>query len=137
MTPEDHQMMLIIDDDKFLLDMYALKFREAKFDVVTAMTVEEALAQLQDKEKRPSTVLLDMIMPGVDGFEFLEQIAQLLHDTASCIIILSNQGDETTIETAKRLGAAGYILKANTIPSEVVKEVKRIVSLPASSWKKQ
>ena len=120
------QTMLIIDDDKFLLDMYALKFKEAKFSVATAMSVEEALTQLQDSTKRPRAILLDMIMPGVDGFEFLEQLTKLLKGTGTRIIILSNQGDEAGIETAKRLGAAGYILKANTIPSEVVKEVKRI-----------
>ena len=121
------QTMLIIDDDKFLLDMYALKFKEAKFSVATAMNVEEAFTQLQESTKRPHTILLDMIMPGVDGFEFLEQLTKLLNGTDTRIIILSNQGDEAGIQTAKRLGAAGYILKANTIPSEVVKEVKRIV----------
>jgi DNA-binding response OmpR family regulator len=125
-TPHKEKSILLIDDDKLLLDMYALKFKEATYSVTIAASVEDALSALEDETKWPSVILLDMIMPGVNGLEFFEKLQALVGNETS-IIILSNQGDEVGIETAKRLGAAGYIVKANTIPSEVVKEVGGII----------
>jgi len=64
--------ILIIDDDFFLLDMYILKFQEAGFDIETAKNGAEALEKLKSKNLNPDVILLDILMPSMDGFEFLK-----------------------------------------------------------------
>ena len=121
------QKILIVDDDTFLLDMYAIKFGEAGYEVTTATSVEAALTLLREG-KLFEVVLLDMIMPQQTGLDLLRIINEekLSHDPVR--IVLSNQGEHADIEAAEALGSHGYIVKANMIPSEVVAKVKEIVS---------
>ncbi len=119
--------ILIVDDDKFLLNMYSIKFQKEHFEVVTAGDGAEALKKLQEGVV-PDAIVLDIVMPVMDGLEFLEKMrgANLAKD--STILILSNQGQSSDIEKAKTLGIDGYIVKATTIPSEVVAEVLRMLA---------
>ena len=118
--------ILIIDDDSFLLDMYALRFTQAGFDVSTAMSADETLTKLHG-EYTPDILLLDVVMPTVDGFELLEKINTegLIPKTVK--IYLSNLGQEQDIARGTSLGASGYIVKANSTPSEVVAKVLEII----------
>jgi len=118
--------ILIVDDDKFLLGMYAVKFQKEGFEVVTASDGGEALAKLKDGLK-PDVLILDIVMPVMDGLELLEKIRSNHLSEQSIIIILSNQGQSSDIEKAKKLGVDGYIVKATTIPSEVLAEVNKIL----------
>lgn len=118
--------LYLVDDDRFLLDMYAVKFKAAGHEVTAFQNGEEALAQLRDKPA-PDAMLLDIVMPGIDGFEILETIRKENLATTTKIIVLSNQGQESDIEKAKALGAAGYIIKASAIPSEVFAETVKII----------
>ncbi|MAG12324.1 response regulator [bacterium] len=113
--------VFIIDDDKFLLDMYALKFNELGFDVLTALSSEDALNLL--KESKPDAILLDIVMPGMDGLEFLKKVKEDHVAESSLIIVLSNLGQESDIDQAKQIGADGYIVKASATPGEIVKKV--------------
>lgn len=118
--------LYLVDDDRFLLDMYAVKFKAAGHEVTAFQSGEEVLAALREKPA-PDAILLDIVMPETDGFEVLETIRkEKLAETAK-IIVLSNQGQETDIEKAKALGAAGYIIKASAIPSEVFSETLKII----------
>lgn len=112
--------VLIIDDDVFLRDMYAKKFSDMGHKTEVAASAQEALEKL--KSKTYSIVLLDLVMPGMDGFEFLVQAKEedVLKDAK--LIVLTNQSREEDIEQARKLGAHGYIVKASAIPSEVVVE---------------
>lgn len=118
--------ILIIDDDKFLLDMYTLKFTESGFDAVAAFGSVDAMNKLKEG-LTPSVILLDIVMPVMDGFEFLEKMKQERLAPEAKTIILSNLGQQSDIERGQKLGAAGYIVKASATPSEVVKEVIRII----------
>lgn len=114
--------VLIVDDDSFILDMYAVKFSEAGYTVDTARSVEEALVKLRGGAHF-DTILLDMIMPMLTGLDLLKAIhTEALGGNPLCIV-LSNQGEKADIEAAQELGADGYIIKANLIPSEVVRTV--------------
>lgn len=118
--------ILLVDDDVFLRDMYATKFGELGHTVTTAETGEIALEQM--KSETFDVVLLDMIMPGMNGVELLNKVKELkLTKTPKCIV-LSNQGGKEEIEAAEKAGASGYIIKAELIPSEVVAEVTKLVS---------
>lgn len=118
--------ILIVDDDSFLLDMYAMRFTQAKFQVTTAMSAEEALTKLRGGYV-PDIMLLDVVMPAVDGFELLEKITAEGLASKSIKIYLSNLGQDQDIERGKSLGAASYIVKANSTPSEVVAHVHDII----------
>lgn len=114
--------ILIVDDDKFLLDMYALKFSQSDFSVITALGSEDAMAKLKDGLS-PDIILLDVVMPKMNGFELLEKIRKENLTDKAKIIILSNLGQDADIAKAKSLQADGYIIKSSVTPSEVMKKV--------------
>jgi CheY-like chemotaxis protein len=114
--------ILLVDDDKFLVDMYTVKFREANFDITPAFSGEEALDKIKEGVI-PDVILMDMIMPGMSGLDFLGALRQNKQAENAVMIVLSNQGQKSDIEEAKKLGVDGYIVKANTIPSEVLDQV--------------
>ncbi|HCB35049.1 MAG TPA: hypothetical protein DEP25_00225 [Candidatus Taylorbacteria bacterium] len=118
--------LLLLDDDQFLLDMYARKFKNSGFEVEAICGATAALQKLRDGY-RPSAILCDLIMPGVDGLEFIEkmQAERLAPDAA--VIVLTNTSQPADIARAKSLSVAGYIVKAVATPSEVVEEVRNIL----------
>ena len=117
--------ILIIDDDKFLLDMYALKFEKNGFEVKTATGGADAFSTLRTGYS-PDILLMDLIMPVMDGFSVYENIKKDNLAPKAIAIMLTNQGLSSDINRAKELGVQGYIVKATTIPSEVVTEVTTI-----------
>ncbi len=114
--------VLIIDDDAFLLDMYALKFTQKNFVVETASGTLMALEKLRGGYA-PDILVVDLVMPAMDGFEFLETVRRERLVSDALIIILSNLGEQEDIDRGLALGAAGYIIKASATPSEVVDKV--------------
>jgi CheY-like chemotaxis protein len=126
MAEKEKKKVLIVDDDKFLLDMYTVKFGENNFDVVAALGSLDALGKIKEGV-RPDAILLDVVMPSMDGFELLETIKRDKLAPGAKMIVLSNLGQQSDIEKGKALGADGYIVKANSTPSEVVAKVKEII----------
>jgi CheY-like chemotaxis protein len=118
--------ILLVDDDVFLRDMYATKFGELGHTVTTAETGEAAL-EILGKETF-DVILLDMIMPGMSGVELLTKMKEQISGPFPTAIVLSNQGGREEMESATKAGAKGYIIKAELIPSEVVREVTKLVS---------
>ncbi|MES2953599.1 MAG: response regulator [Patescibacteria group bacterium] len=125
-TPKKHSI-LIVDDDKFLLDMYAMKFTETGYTVATAPNAQEALERLSKDEAAPDIVMLDIVMPGMDGFELLTEIKKRKLAKDSSLIVLSNLGQKEDIDKGVALGVDGYIIKASCTPTEVTKKVGEIV----------
>jgi CheY-like chemotaxis protein len=119
--------ILFIEDDTFLLEMYSLKFSKNNFVVHTAQNPEDALKLLRDG-MNPDVILLDVVMPGMDGIELLSVIRKDNLAKNSVIIILTNQGLPDDIMRAKKLNVDGYIIKAMTVPSEVLSQVQKIYS---------
>lgn len=121
------KIILIVDDDKFLLSLYQAKFGKADWAVEASLNAPDALQKLRDG-LLPSAIMFDIIMPGVDGIAFLEAVRKEKLASSAAIIALTNQGQEDgSIEKVKALGVDGYIVKAALIPSEVVEMVERIV----------
>ncbi|MBI4118177.1 MAG: response regulator [Parcubacteria group bacterium] len=125
MTSEANSNVLIVDDDKFLLDMYSLKFKEAAFRVETADSSEAAYEAV--KKGGQDVVLLDILMPSMDGFELLKRIKGEGLGQTTKFIVLSNLGEPSDIEKARELGADGYIVKATATPTEVVEVVRKVL----------
>jgi DNA-binding response OmpR family regulator len=122
----------LVDDDHFLLDMYAVKFKAAGHEVTAHQGGEDLLKDLREKKEAPDAILLDIIMPNMDGFQVLEAIKkENLVPKTTKIIVLSNQGQDSDIEKATKLGADGYIVKASAIPSEVLAETVAMIEKKA------
>lgn len=126
MSAEQQYKILIVDDDKFLLDMYATKFKNLGYDPTTAVGSQDALSKLRNSFN-PDILILDIIMPAMDGLELLEVVRKENLAPHATVVMLTNESDPAKIEQAKSLGVSGYIVKATTIPSEVVQEVLSIV----------
>jgi len=123
----DKRKILIVDDDTFLLDMYAFKFSQHNFEVYTAPGGLQVIEKLKDGLK-PDIILMDIIMPEMDGFEMLEKINKDNLSPNSTKIILSNKSQQADVERGNNLGASGYIVKANSTPAEVIEQVVGILS---------
>jgi len=119
--------ILIIDDDKFLLDMYAKKFNSSGFEVNVASGGDEAL-KIIEGGLNPDVLVTDVTMPGMDGFEFLEKLKSENKLPNALRIMLTNQNMEEDVKKAHNVGAHGYIVKATMIPSEVVEAVSEIIN---------
>jgi CheY-like chemotaxis protein len=133
-TPNTNQKkvtIFVVDDDKFLLDMYALKFSKSGYDVRAVDNGEEALKQFRAGTK-PDIILLDVIMPGLTGLETLEAMRKENLTPDATVIMLTNQSMAEDIDRARRCNVDGYIVKAMAIPSEVLSEVERIYALKNS-----
>ena len=122
---EKHKI-LIIDDDEFLLDMYSMKFKEEGFEVDVAPGAKEAVEKIKNGLS-PEIVLLDIVMPQMDGFEFLETVKKENLIPKGKIIILTNLGQQKDIDIGMALGASDYIVKAYFTPSEVVKKINLLL----------
>ena len=123
--------VLIVDDDKFLLDMYRKKFEHDGAVVDIAVGSEDTLVKLRGGAK-PDILIIDIIMPGMDGLELLGAIRKEKLIPDSAVIVLTNENSREKIDKAKSLGVKGYIIKATNIPTEVVEKVREIVGLKAN-----
>jgi len=118
----EKRKILIVDDDSFLLDMYALKFSQNNFEVYTALDGLQVIEKLKNG-LTPDIILMDIIMPEMDGFEMLTKINNEKLSEASVKIVLSNKNEQSDVEQGASLGVAGYIIKASSTPAEVIDQV--------------
>ncbi len=114
--------ILVVEDDKFLVNVLLSKLQKEGFEVVHAFDGEEALAKV--REKKPDLILLDLILPVKDGFDVLKELKEDGATKNIPVIILSNLGQETDIEKGKKLGAVDYMIKANWSMKDVIAKVK-------------
>ena len=117
--------ILIIEDDRFVSGMYADKLSIVGFKVQSAFDGEAGLKLA--REVHPDLILLDIMLPVLDGFEVLRRL-KADKDLANVpVIILSNLGDPEQIKTGLNLGANDYLVKAHFVPSEVLAHIQALV----------
>lgn len=117
--------IMLVDDDKFLLDMYAQKFGKAGYEIESSDSTDIALKKIRNGYV-PDILLVDIVMPGMDGLDFVATLRKDKLIPKAMIIMLTNQGTTEDIGRSQKLGADGYIVKATTIPSEVLAQVEKI-----------
>jgi len=120
--------ILIVEDEEYLADMYKLKFEQEGYTVIVAHDGVEGL-ELTKKDK-PDLVLLDLVLPGLDGFRVLSKIRQDSETIKTRVFILSNLGQSDEVNKGKAAGADGYFIKANLTPSQLAEKVNAIFSKP-------
>lgn len=119
--------IIIVEDDPMISEIYQKKFSEADFEVFTADSGDQAL--LLAKKEKPDIVLLDLIIPRMNGFEVLEEIKKSgRYDPNIKVVVFSNLSQKEDQDKARNLGADGFISKSDYAPSELVREIKRILN---------
>jgi CheY-like chemotaxis protein len=118
--------ILIIEDDKFLRELLGKKLSGLGYNTILAMDGEEGLEMI--KKEKPDVVLLDLILPGINGFEVLESSKKDPDVNEIPIIILSNLGQKEDIEKGKGLGAKDFLVKAHFTPQEIVNKLQTILN---------
>jgi len=116
--------LLIIDDDEFLLDIYKHKLTKEGFAVDTAKDAEEAFELM--KKNKPNLIILDLIMPGMSGFDMLEQLKATTGLSKIPVIVLTNLGQEEDRKRCLELGAKEYYVKTATSLQQIINRIKEI-----------
>jgi DNA-binding response OmpR family regulator len=124
----EHKLKVaIVEDEKMLADMYVTKFMMEGF---TAEKANDGAAGLElIKKFKPDIVLLDIIMPKIDGFAVLKMLQDDEATQGIPVILLTNLGQDEDIKRGKKLGARDYFVKANHTPAEVVNKVKEVLKV--------
>ncbi len=114
--------ILIVEDDKFLRELIVQKVTKDGFNASEAVDGEEGIKKI--REEKPDMVLLDLILPSIDGFEVLSLMRQDPSLSSIPVIILSNLGQKEDIERGMKLGATDYLVKAHFTPGEIIEKIK-------------
>ena len=113
--------ILIVEDDKFLRELIVQKLEKEGYDSLEATDGEEGIKR--GKEERPDLVLLDLILPGIDGFEVLGKMKEDSALSSIPVIILSNLGQKEDVEKGLKMGAVDYLIKAHFTPGEIIEKI--------------
>lgn len=117
--------ILLIEDDPFLLSMYSTKFELEGFHIITAEDGEKGLRLALSSD--PSIILLDILLPKMNGFDVLEKLKEDDKGKNIPVILLTNLNQKDEIERAMSMGADDYLIKAHFLPSEVVSKIMKIL----------
>lgn len=117
--------ILVIEDDKFLRELITQKLLKEGYDVVEAVDGEKGVACL--KKEKPDLVLLDLILPGIDGFEVLAKMKADPLMSKIPVIILSNLGQKDDIKKGLEMGANDYLIKAHFTPGEIIEKIQAVL----------
>lgn len=119
----DKIKVLIIEDDKFFGELVSKNLIRENFEVFVAHDSKETFSYLESNT--PNLILLDLILPGMDGYEILSVLKNDQKTKDVPVIILSNLGQREEIEKAKELAATDFMIKVNFTPDEIVERVKK------------
>lgn len=117
--------VLIIEDDSYISDMYRIKLESENFEVAIAGDGTIGIKMLE--KQKPDIILLDVVMPKMDGFDVLKTIKGNPELKEVPVVLLTNLSQKENVERGFELGADSYIIKAHFTPSEVVEKIKGIL----------
>jgi DNA-binding response OmpR family regulator len=119
------EKILIIEDDVFLRELIVRKIVKENFVALEANSGEEGLEMI--KKEKPDLVVLDLMLPGIDGNEVLKKIKEDKNTKLIPVIILSNRAEPEEIEKGLKMGAVDYLVKAHLTPNEIIEKIKTIL----------
>jgi DNA-binding response OmpR family regulator len=118
--------ILVIEDEQFLRNLISEKLRHEGYAVRAAIDGEDGLRMA--REAPPALILLDLLLPGIDGFEVLRRLKKDRESAGVPVLVLSNLGQREDIDRAMALGAEGFLIKANFTPGQVVEKIKGVLN---------
>jgi DNA-binding response OmpR family regulator len=119
--------ILLIEDDVFLASIYQKKFEMEGFKISVSDNGEKGLADA--KKKKPRLILLDILLPKLDGFAVLQKLKADADTKNIPVILLTNLGQKDDVEKGLEAGAVDYLIKAHFKPSEIVDKVKEVLKI--------
>lgn len=119
------KVILLVDDDLTLREMYDDRLKAEGFDIIQASNGEEAIAKA--RETKPNIILLDVMMPKINGFDVLKQLKEDPDTKDIPVILLTALIQDVDRTQGKKLGAADYIVKSETMPGEVITKIKSVL----------
>lgn len=122
-TPKN---ILIVEDEPLIAGLLSGSLKRSGYAVINVPTAEDALSEMQ--RTTFDVILLDLVLAGMHGFEFLRAIKQDERFRGIPVIIASNMGDEAEIKKGLELGAVSYIVKSNVLPPDIVAAVAKVIS---------
>jgi len=114
--------ILVIEDDRFLRELISKKLAKEGYEVSEAIDGEEGIKKI--KSEKPDLILLDLILPSIDGFEVLSKMKDDPIVSSIPVIILSNLGQKEDVEKGLKLGAVDYLIKAHFTPGEIIEKIR-------------
>lgn len=118
--------ILLVDDEQALVKMYSEALQGAGFEILTAQDGQAAIETT--KNQKPDVILLDIIMPKINGLDVLAQLKQSEETKNIPVFLLTNLPEESSLEKAKSMGAEDYFVKAQTEPTKLVSILKSYFS---------
>ncbi len=118
--------ILVIEDDRFLRELITQKLKREGREVREAVDGEDGMKKIE--EEKPDIILLDLILPGIDGFEVLSRIKKDPKREDVPVIILSNLGQRDDVEKGLKLGADDFLIKAHFTPGEIIEKIEKVLS---------
>lgn len=120
--PKDKVKILLVEDDEMLISMYKTKLESVGYEMVIAKNGVDGIKLA--KEEKPNLIMLDVILPQLDGFSVLEALKKDKAAKSIPIVMLTNLGTEEDKRKGKELGAKDYLVKANLTPTQFSDKVK-------------
>lgn len=124
---KNKKKILVVEDDPMISSMYKTKFEADGFEVFTADNGATGLELI--KKEEPDIVMLDIILPQLDGFSVLEQIKKDKTTKDIPAIMLTNLSTEEDKEKGKKMGALDYLVKASLTPGQISEKIKKILKI--------
>ena len=126
-TQKVGKKILLVEDDVFLANIYQKKFEVEGFDISVADDGEKGLKEAE--KKMPDLILLDVLLPKLDGFAVLKALKKNSKTKDIPVILLTNLGQKDDVEKGMEMGAEDYLIKIHFKPSEVVAKVRKVLGL--------
>jgi len=119
--------VLLVEDEMFVRELYERVLKQAGLEVITAT---DGITGLQAADEKPNLILLDIMMPGLNGIEVLRRLKQNANTSSIPVVLLTNLGQESIIKQALDLGASGYLMKVRITPYQIVAHVQEFLQNP-------
>lgn len=129
MTQELNKTIMLVEDDSFVLDIYKTKLTQEGFNVIMASNGMEAIKKLEEMTEMPDLILLDIVMPYLDGLEVLKKIKEDEKVKKVPVILLTNLSQKEEIDQGLKLGAVDYLIKSHFTPSEVLEKIRKTLEM--------
>ncbi len=127
----EEKYVLVVEDDEFLTDLLKQKFSKEEFSFFVARDGESGIRKAQ--ERKPDLILLDILLPGMNGYEVLKNLKSDPSLANIPVIILSNFGQRNDIEKARQLGAMKFLVKATSDLDDIVTNIKNVIQKHGAS----
>ena len=128
MPNQAKKTVMIVEDDPFVMDIYETKLEKEGFGVILAVNGAEAIKKLEEESSKPDLILLDIVMPHMDGLSVLKEIRGKDGLKEIPVVLLTNLSQKEEIEKGFELGAQDYLIKSHFTPSEVMEKVSKYLT---------